>query len=115
MVARDLIVSHVDSSRALFKWYHDTRHTVHDTQFKLLCRGARQYLDKANTLIEESDKFEHFLYASSNGMEMHFTDKLKSNTRYNCHVTTIADTVESAPSTSVTFTTAFGSKVTKKL
>ncbi len=110
LVARNLNVSHVDATRALFRWDHDARHTIHDTQFKLSCRGVRQYIDKANTLIEETDHFEHFTYASSKGMEMYFTNKLKSNMKYNCHINTIAEVVQSSPTPTVTFTTTFGSK-----
>ncbi len=109
--ARNLNVSDIDTTKALFRWEHDAKHTIHDTQFKLLCRGVRQYLDNANKLIEEGDDFEYSVYASSQGTEKYFANTLESNTKYTCHITTIAETVESPPTPNVIFNTAYGSKL----
>lgn len=109
--ARNLNISDIHTTKALFQWEHDAKHTIHDTQFKLFCRGVRQYLDITNKLIEEGDDFEYLVYASSQGTEKYFANTLESNTRYTCHITTIAETVESPPTPDVIFNTAYGSKL----
>lgn len=61
-------------------------------------------------LVEESDDIQHSVYASSQGKETYFASNLQSNTKYSCHVTTIAEKVKSPPTPEVTFSTAYGSK-----
>lgn len=108
--ARNLTISSITTTEALFQWEHDAKRTVHDTQFKLSCRGARQFTDKNNKLIEESDDFEYSLYASSQGKESYHSTTLQPNTKYACHMSTLAETVEGPPTEDVYFRTAFGGK-----
>ena len=108
--ARNLTISGITTKSALFQWEHDARHTIHDTQFKLLCRGVRQYLDSGNKVVEEGDDFEYAPYASSQGKETFLANSLQPNTKYTCHITTVAEAVESPPTPDVTFNTQYGSK-----
>ena len=111
LMARNLTITGISTTAALFQWEHDAKHTIHDTQFKLTCRGARQYTDNNDKLIEEIDDFDYSPYASSQGKESYFSSTLQPNTKYTCHINTVAETVEGPPTKEVTFRTAFGGKL----
>jgi len=113
--ARDFTVSGVTRKTALFQWHHDAKHTIHDTKFKLSCKGVRQYIDPKAKLIEESDDFEYTTYASSRGKEHYFIDCLEPNTCYKCTIVTIAHTLRSKPTHELTFTTQYGGILAKIL
>lgn len=110
LAARNLTISSISTTGALFQWEHDAKHTIHDTQFRLACRGARQYTDNNDKLIEEVDDFEYSPYASSQGKESYYSSTLQPNTKYTCHISTVAETVEGPPTKEMSFTTSFGGK-----
>ena len=105
MMARNLTVSDITSTAALFQWEHDATNNVHDVQFKLSCSGLRQYTDKNNKLVEEDASFEHTSYSTSRGRESHYTNQLEPNTKYSCQMVSIAGTLEGPPYGQITFTT----------
>lgn len=107
-MARNLNVTSIGSRSALFQLEHDAMHTIHDIQFKLACRGSRQYTDRRDRVIDESDDFNYLLSASSQGKESYYSSTLQPNTKYKCHVNTVTETMEGLPTNEISFMTSFG-------
>lgn len=111
MMARNLTVSSITATSAIFQWEHDATNNVHDVQFKVKCSGLRQYTDKNNKLVEESALFEHASFSTSHGRERYYANQLEPNTKYSCQMISIAGTLEGPPYGQVVFTTNPGGTV----
>lgn len=97
-------------SNALFCWSHEARANVHDVEFKLQCKGTRQYLGTDGELVQENDVFSHLSLSTSQHVEMYFTDKLSGNMKYVCTISSAAGNIQSPPSQQITFSTPPGGK-----
>lgn len=111
LLARNLSVSLVTCCSAVFQWKHEPKNNVHDVQFKLDCKGHRQYVDVHKKLIEEKYHFEHLSYSTSKDTEIFIHNKLEPNTKYLCSMSSISGTIQSPPSQRIKFTTLPGSKL----
>ena len=110
-MAKNLEVSSVTCSSALFRWSHEAENNIHDVHFKLFCAGTRQYVDLNGEIVQEKFKFHHSSHSTSKNTESYFTEQLAANTKYTCSISSLAGNIESPPSQHVSFTTLPGGKL----